>query len=68
VKRNYTDNQPAMSPVSFREYAAKFWLDPVRLEHSRGFAAVEIRYMERFVREREQPLLRNWYEYFGNRH
>ena len=52
--------------VEREQSEAKFWLDPVRLEHSHGFAAVEIRQMERLVREREQSLLRIWYEYFGN--
>lgn len=43
---------------------AKFWLDPVRLTNSGGFAAAELRQIERIVTERSEQLLRVWHEYF----
>jgi hypothetical protein len=46
--------------------AAKFWLDPVRLEGSKGFSASEIRRIEEMVEENRALLLRVWHEYFGN--
>jgi hypothetical protein len=45
---------------------AKFWLDPVRLEKSRGFGRTEIRRIESLVAENVTILLRAWYEYFGD--
>ena len=47
---------------------AKFWLDPVRLETSKGFGAPELRRIEQLVREEKESLLKAWYEYFGYRH
>jgi hypothetical protein len=46
--------------------AGKFWLEPVRLERSGDFGSVEIRLVERLVRENSTLLLRKWHEYFGN--
>ena len=48
------------------ESKAKFWLEPVRLEKSRGFGRVEIGRMEMVVTENVVFLLRAWHEYFGN--
>ena len=45
---------------------AKFWLDPVRLAGSHGFASAELRRMERLVEERRTELARSWHEYFGD--
>jgi hypothetical protein len=46
--------------------SAKFWLDPVRLERSKGFSAAEIRRIEDLIEENEASLLRAWHEYFRN--
>lgn len=45
---------------------AKFWLDPVRLESSRGFRRIEMREIERLVAENAVLLLEAWHEYFGS--
>jgi hypothetical protein len=52
--------------VEREESEAKFWLDPVRLEWSRGFARMEIRRIEALVGENGALLVRAWHEYFGN--
>jgi Domain of unknown function (DUF4160) len=44
---------------------AKFWLDPVQLARSGGFAAAELLRVERLVLERQDLLLRAWHEYFS---
>lgn len=44
---------------------AKFWLDPVRLARSHGFAAREIGEIEKLVAENEQLLLERWNEFFN---
>ena len=43
---------------------AKFWLDPVRLAHSGGFARAEIKRVETLVREHADQLRQTWDEYF----
>jgi hypothetical protein len=44
---------------------AKFWLDPVRLERSHGFARKEINQIQEIVEENQQSLLDRWHEYFN---
>jgi hypothetical protein len=44
---------------------AKFWLDPVRLARSYGFAANEISRIEKLIEENEQELLDSWNEFFN---
>ena len=52
--------------VEREERQAKFWLDPIRLENSRGFRRIEIRQIERLVADNAGLLLEAWHEYFGN--
>lgn len=44
---------------------AKFWLDPVRLQNSGGFARTEINRMQRLVENHREDLLRSWNDYFN---
>jgi len=44
--------------------SAKFWLDPVRLQASRGFARHELSRLQRLVVEHRELLVRAWHEYF----
>jgi hypothetical protein len=46
-------------------HRAKFWLTPVRLAHSGGFAAAELLRLERLVNERQSLLLGAWNDYFS---
>lgn len=43
---------------------AKFWLEPVHLARSTGFAPREIRRVETIVVENASALLEAWHEYF----
>ena len=43
---------------------AKFWLDPIRLEHNYGFARVELNRIGNLVEENIDDLLRSWNEFF----
>jgi len=45
---------------------AKFWLDVVRLQDSRGFGRTEIRRVQKLVEHRQEQLLRSWHEYFSD--
>jgi hypothetical protein len=42
----------------------KFWLDPVRLERSRGFRRQEISPVRELVEEHRVQLLESWNEFF----
>jgi hypothetical protein len=46
---------------------AKFWLDPVALASSTGFAAHELREVEKLVTARSTILIEAWNEFFGSR-
>ena len=43
---------------------AKFWLEPVRLERSRGFRRKEINRIGELVEEYREQLLEGWNEFF----
>jgi hypothetical protein len=43
---------------------AKFWLDPVRLERSRGFRRKEINRVRELVEQHSEQLLESWHEFF----
>ena len=43
---------------------AKFWLEPVRLQHCGGLRPSETRRITRTVAENEKLLLEAWHEYF----
>ena len=45
---------------------AKYWLEPVRLESSSGFARRELRRVEALVEEKAALFVRQRPEYFGN--
>lgn len=44
---------------------AKFWLDPVRPDHSFGFSAPELRRIGSIIVEQRPTLMNAWHEYFG---
>ena len=46
---------------------AKFWLEPIALASSVGFAAHELRDLVRLVTDNEQIFLERWHEFFGRR-
>lgn len=43
----------------------KYWLDPIRLSSSHGFAAKEIKLIENLIAENQQELLDAWNEFFN---
>jgi hypothetical protein len=58
-------NEPPHVHVERDNCEAKFWLDPVRLEWSRGFPRHEIKHIYQIIVDNQQFLLERWYEYFG---
>jgi hypothetical protein len=57
-------DEPPHVHVERDDYEAKFWLDPVRLERSRGFRRNEINRLRQLVDERREQLLEAWNEFF----
>ena len=45
---------------------AKFWLDPVRLDKSKGFPDRELMRLQKIVHEHEAEFQEKWHEYFGS--
>lgn len=59
-------HEPPHVHVERDDSEAKFWLDPVRLESSRGFRRTEIREIEHLILDKRDLLLGAWHEYFGS--
>lgn len=57
-------SEPPHVHVERDEGEAKFWLDPVRLERSRGFSRKEINRLRELVEENREKLLESWHEFF----
>ncbi len=62
---SHEPNEPPHVHVDRDDQSAKFWLDPVRLVRSYGFAANEINKIEKLVVENQQHLLERWDEFFN---
>lgn len=56
--------EPPHVHVERDDCEAKFWLDPVRLERSDGFAAKELRRIEHIVTEHHHQLMESWNDFF----
>ena len=57
-------NEPPHVHVERDDSVAKFWLDPVRLQRTIGFRAVELRQIQRIVEEHRNELMEAWDGYF----
>ena len=57
-------DEPPHVHVERENKRAKFWLNPVRLQRSLGFARTEVQRIQRMVEARREYLLRCWDEYF----
>jgi hypothetical protein len=58
--------EPPHIHVERDDFTAKFWLEPVRLEWSKGFPRAEVRLIQAMIEENKMLLREAWYEYFGN--
>ena len=58
-------DEPPHVHVERDDCEAKFWLDPLRLTRSHGFAANEINKIEKLILETQQHLLDSWNEFFN---
>lgn len=57
-------SEPPHVHVERDDCEAKFWLDPVRLERSRGFSRKDINRIWELVAHHHQELLESWDEFF----
>lgn len=57
--------EPPHVHVERDDCEAKFWLDPVRLERSRGFRRNEVNRTRELIEEHREQLLEGWNEFFG---
>ncbi len=58
-------DEPPHVHVERDDCEAKFWLDPIRLERSRGFARKELNQIQAIVQRGQHELLERWNEYFN---
>ena len=61
---SHEPNEPAHVHVDRDEKSAKFWLRPVALARNLGFAASELRKIERLIQEHEDALAEAWDDCF----
>ena len=59
-------SEPPHIHVERDDCEAKFWLDPVRLERSRGFAPKQVNQIQAIIEGSRQNLLDRWNEYFND--
>ena len=59
--------EPPHVHIERERSSAKFWLNPVVLARSHGFARSELLDIQGIVAENEQMLRKAWDDYFGNR-
>jgi hypothetical protein len=57
-------DEPPHVHVEREDSLAKFWLDPIRLQRSRGFNRVELRRIQRLIDDNHMQLLEAWHGYF----
>ncbi|HZL99039.1 MAG TPA: DUF4160 domain-containing protein [Planctomycetota bacterium] len=56
--------EPAHVHVDRDRCSAKFWLDPIALAHSRGFAAHERHRIRSILEDHRFELLEAWHDFF----
>ncbi|MBI4203454.1 MAG: DUF4160 domain-containing protein [Betaproteobacteria bacterium] len=56
--------EPPHVHVDREDMSAKFWLDPVSLARNLGFAAHELRRLEKLVAEHRDEFLEAWNGFF----
>ena len=57
-------DEPPHVHVERNDKIAKFWLDPLRLQNTKGFARTEIGRIQQLLSEHQQELIEAWHDYF----
>ncbi len=58
-------DEPRHVHVERDDDTAKLWLEPVRVQSSKGFTRTEIARVQRLVEQHREELVRAWNEFFG---
>jgi hypothetical protein len=58
-------DEPPHVHVEREDSLAKFWLEPIRLQRSRGFNRAELHRLQRLIDDNHAQLLEAWHGYFG---
>lgn len=59
------NDEPSHIHIQHQHMLAEFWLQPVALASSSGFAAHELSKLWRLVEKHQQQLVEAWNEFFG---
>jgi hypothetical protein len=59
-------NEPHHIHVERDDKLAKFWLDPIRLQNSGGFARFELKEIRGIIEKQQESFMEAWNEYFGS--
>ena len=59
-------DEPIHVHVERDNSTAKFWLEPIRLQKSRGFRSAELRRIRRIIVEKQDHIVEAWNEYFDH--
>lgn len=59
-------NEPPHVHIRRDRSTAKFWLNPVRVAHSRRFSDHELNYLQKLIEEHKEKILEVWNEHFNH--
>jgi hypothetical protein len=59
-------DEPIHVHVERDDSIAKFWIEPIRLQKSRGFRSPELRRIRRIIEEKQADIVEFWNEYFND--
>ena len=58
-------DEPIHVHVERDDDVAKFWLEPLRLQSSKGFTRTELARVQRLVEQHREEFVRAWNDFFG---
>ena len=59
-------DEPIHVHVERDDSIAKFWIEPIRLQRSRGFRSVDLRRIRRIIEDKQDDIVEFWNEYFND--
>ena len=59
-------DEPIHVHVERDDSIAKFWIDPVRLQKSKGFRGTELRRIRKIIEDKQNDIVESWNEYFND--
>lgn len=59
-------NEPPHVHIERDKSSAKFWLDPIRINNSKGYTSVELNKLQQIVNRNRNILLKKWNEFFNS--